>query len=305
MKRFLAWLGAEYGYTPRQSVQLLTLLCVALGFLVVPLVYKAWLMSRPQAPLPPVELVMVEDSSAVAFPTAESEEEAESTSGTTQKQLHVFDPNIADEAEWVSLGAPSWLARRIVHYRAKGGRFRRAEDIGRIYDFPPDLLETLKPYVRIGGKGETHDAPKNETFTESPAPRSYTVLDLNTADSAELEALPQLGPATARNIVKYRKLLGGFYRPEQLYELYNQDSARTAVFLPYLKVYPGEGKTMLDVNALARSGKLYHPYLPKASARLISAWVRQHGNLARPEQLVEHQLIDTASLQRLRPYLSF
>lgn len=305
MKRFLAWLGAEYGYTPRQSMQLLVLLCAALGFLAIPLVYKSWLMSRPQGPLPPVELVVVEDSSAVAFPTAESEDEAESTSGTTQKQLHEFDPNIASEAEWESLGAPDWLARRIVHYRAKGGRFRSAEDIGRIYDFPPDLLETLKPYVRIGGKSEIHDAPKNETFTESPAPRSYTVLDLNTADSAELEALPQLGPATARNIVKYRKLLGGFYSPQQLYELYNQDSARTAVFLPYLKVYPGEGKTMLDVNALARSGKLYHPYLPKTSARLISAWVRQHGNLARPDQLVEHQLIDTASLRRLRPYLSF
>lgn len=305
MKRFLAWLGAEYGYTPRQSMQLLVLLCAALGFLAVPLVYKAWLLSRPQGPLPPVELVVMEDSSATPFPTTESEEETESTPGTTQKRLHVFDPNIADEAEWVSLGAPAWLARRIVHYCAKGGRFRSAEDIGRIYDFPPDLLEELRPYIRIGGKGETRLAPKEEAYAEKPTTRSYPVLDLNTADSAELEALPQLGPATARNIVKYRNLLGGFYRPEQLYELYNQDSARTAVFLPYLKVYPGEGKTMLDVNTLARSGKLYHPYLPKASARLISAWVRQHGNLARPEQLVEHQLIDTASLRKLRPYLSF
>lgn len=305
MKRFLAWLGAEYGYTPRQSVQLLVLLCAALGFLAVPLVYKSWLLSRPQGPLPPVELVVMEDSSGTPFPTTESEEQTKSTPGTTQKRLHVFDPNVADEAEWVSLGAPDWLARRIVHYRAKGGRFRKGEDIGRIYDFPPDLLEELRPYIRIGGKEETSLAPKEEAYSEKPAARTYAVLDLNTADSAELEALPQLGPATARNIVKYRKLLGGFYRPEQLYELYNQDSARTAVFLPFLKVYPGEGKTLLDVNALARSGKLYHPYLPKASARLISAWVRQHGNLARPEQLVEHQLIDTASLRKLRPYLSF
>lgn len=305
MKRFLAWLAAEYGYTPRQSVQLLALLCTALGFLAVPLVYKAWLLGRPQGPLPPVELVVVEDSGSSAPPVREAEEETESSPGAIGRQLHVFDPNVADEAEWQRLGAPAWLARRIVHYRAKGGRFRSAEDIGRIYDFPPDLLEELRPYVRIGGKAEVRNPVQEKSIPEKPVARTYPVLDLNTADSAELEALPQLGPATARNIVKYRKLLGGFYRPEQLYELYNQDSARTAVFLPYLKVYPGEGKTMLDVNTLARSGKLYHPYLPKASARLISAWVRQHGNLARAEQLVEHQLIDTASLRKLRPYLSF
>ena len=149
---------------------------------------------------------------------------------------HPFDPNTISAKEWETLGAPSWLAKRIIHYREKGGHFKQAGDVGRIYDFPSDLLSRLTPYMCFTKRPENIPYAKAD-HADKPTyvPPSYPILNLNTADSAELEALPQLGPATARNIIKYRKLLGGFHDIRQLYELYNQDSARTAIFLPLCK----------------------------------------------------------------------
>ena len=41
-------------------------------------------------------------------------------------------------------------------------------------------------------------------------------LDLNTADAAELETLPGIGPALARRIVEHREVYGPFARIEEL-----------------------------------------------------------------------------------------
>ncbi|MBN1108862.1 MAG: helix-hairpin-helix domain-containing protein, partial [Bacteroidales bacterium] len=52
------------------------------------------------------------------------------------------------------------------------------------------------------------------------AVRPVEVIELNTCDSAMLEALPGLGPVLSARIIKYRKLLGGYVSAEQLREVY-------------------------------------------------------------------------------------
>jgi competence protein ComEA len=42
------------------------------------------------------------------------------------------------------------------------------------------------------------------------------VLNLNTASTRELEALPGIGPALAKKIVEFREKKGGFKRIEEL-----------------------------------------------------------------------------------------
>ena len=54
------------------------------------------------------------------------------------------------------------------------------------------------------------------TFGAALAAAQETPLNLNTATTAQLEALPGIGPATAQRIVEYRQKSGGFKKVEEL-----------------------------------------------------------------------------------------
>lgn len=51
----------------------------------------------------------------------------------TTVSLARFNPNIADSVIFCRLGLPGWMARNILRYRSKGGKFHKAEDFRKIY----------------------------------------------------------------------------------------------------------------------------------------------------------------------------
>ena len=50
-------------------------------------------------------------------------------------RLTTFDPNITDSVGFLDLGLPAWMAKNILRYRSKGGKFRKAEDFKKVYEF--------------------------------------------------------------------------------------------------------------------------------------------------------------------------
>ena len=60
-----------------------------------------------------------------------------------------FDPNTITTAGWVRLGVSERTAATIDKYRSKGGRFRKAEDLLRIYGLSEHDKERLLPFVKI------------------------------------------------------------------------------------------------------------------------------------------------------------
>ena len=60
------------------------------------------------------------------------------------------------------------------------------------------------------------EALQRTAVADATAARQPVRLDLNTADMAALEALPGIGPATARRIVEYRETHGPFRSVDQL-----------------------------------------------------------------------------------------
>lgn len=100
----------------------------------------------------------------------------------------------------------------------------------------------------VGVLGLTHRPPEGLP----PLPTALTTaterLEINAADSAAWEALPGIGPATARRIVRFRTALGGqFYSLDQLGRIWGLDT-----LLPRLtgRLYLDSTRLVaIDINA--------------------------------------------------------
>ncbi len=60
-------------------------------------------------------------------------------------------------------------------------------------------------------------------------------ININTADAAELERVPRIGPKTAANIIRYRTENGPFRRVEHLMQVRGISEKRFLQMSPYLR----------------------------------------------------------------------
>ncbi|MFI5193543.1 MAG: helix-hairpin-helix domain-containing protein [Chitinophagales bacterium] len=72
-------------------------------------------------------------------------------SGEDQEKssLFYFDPNLISGEDWHRLGLPDKLVMTITHYIQKGGSFRTASDLKKLYGLKNEDYDRLFPYVRI------------------------------------------------------------------------------------------------------------------------------------------------------------
>ncbi len=222
-------------------------------------------------------------------------------------RLAPFDPNTADSATLRSLGLPGWMARNVVRYREKGGKFRRAEDFRKIYGLTPGQYETLRPYLRIAPEDtirETVQIYLPPAKADSAAlPFKYpegTVVDLNRADTTELKKIPGIGSGIARMIAGYRQRLGGFYRIEQLAEI-NLDYEKLR---PWFSIR-ADSIRRINLNRAGIERLRSHPYIDFYQAKAIVEYRRKHGVLKSLKVFALYEEFTPDDLERISHYACF
>lgn len=223
-----------------------------------------------------------------------------------------FDPNTADSTELLALGLEPWQVRNIYKYRAKGGVFRKKEDFGRVYGLTNRQYRDLAPLIRIGSDYQPYTSRgyQNVPYGEAPDSvpgRRFTAklrkgerIDLNDADTVLLLKVPGIGPYFARQIVRARKMLGGFYSVRQLLEI--QDMPEEA--LPYFEVNPAKVHR-LNVNKLSLVELRRHPYINYYQAKAIVDYRRLYGEINDMGQLKLMKYFTPDDFERLRHYIEY
>ncbi|MBC7425607.1 MAG: helix-hairpin-helix domain-containing protein [Bacteroidia bacterium] len=210
-----------------------------------------------------------------------------------------FDPNTISDVDLKRLGFKPWIAERIFKFRNSGGKFYDIAGFKKVYGVDSNLVNSLKNYMRFPVKPEREsNIYKKEEFVK----KQPTIIDLNTADSALIVTLPGIGQAFARRILKYRDLLGGFYKKEQLLEVYGLDNEKFESIESRI-IISGNFKT-ININK-ATLAEMKHPYINYTQAKAIVNFRVQHGNYSDFKSLEQVKLLDALTLEKLKPYLSF
>ena len=228
------------------------------------------------------------------------------------KSLFLFDPNTASLAQWKELGLPDKTIGTLQKYLSKGGRIRKPEDLQKIYGFPPDAYEALKPYIRL--KENSPELPeaisKNLSWKNiASSPNGYKPKDIprvliNQSDSASWEALPGIGPRLASRIVLFRAKLGGFNSVAQVGETFGLPDSTFQKIKPYLDIDKTYLPAKLDINHATIEELQAHPYISFQMAKVIIAYRDQHGPFKSKEDLSRIALMTPDIYAKLEPYLS-
>lgn len=207
------------------------------------------------------------------------------------------DPNFDGYIRLINTGIPAVVAKNILAYRRKGGKFSKADDLLKIYGMDSTLLAKINRYIVIK---PLHDDKKNYSFTSK---RNVFTVDLNHADTNELIGLPGIGHSLSGRIIKYRNALGGFYTPRQLTEVYGITDSLYQSLTEYL-VADTFGIKKIDLNTISLEELQKHPYMNRYQAKAILSYRRLVGPFTKAEQLIQNYLIPDESYSKIKPYLA-
>ena len=230
---------------------------------------------------------------------------------TIEIRMQMFDPNTADSTTLVHLGFKPWQAKNMLKYRAKGGKYRKAEDLKKLYGMTDSMYQALTPYIDIA-KEKVDSLVRDSLGVDSVRVDSLpkwlekkdTVLNLRTADTTELKMIRGIGSYRARQIVRYREQLGGFTYVEQILEAkgmenVDSDSLLTHFFIDSVKV------ERMNVNVVGVKRLSRHPYLRFEQAQAIYELRRKKLCLDSIQQLQQIDGLDSKTVEKIAPYLNF
>ena len=225
-------------------------------------------------------------------------------------EYFTFDPNGLPIVEWKRLGLSDRQIRVIKNYEAKGGQFRKKEDLKKIYSLNEADYARLEPYIHIETPGRSDEVmpeigreqQRMEIVDERVVP-SPLIIDLNATDSLELQRLPGIGPVFAARIVRFRDRLGGFYEVSQLMDVYGFDSLRFNGLKAYVYVDPTHVEK-IALNTVDYDRLKNHPLISPKLANAMIQYRSQHGHYRSLEDLLGIAIMDEEIFRKIAPYLT-
>lgn len=223
----------------------------------------------------------------------------------SEGELFYFDPNTLPVNDWKRLGLRDKTIRTIQNYLQKGGRFRKPEDLQRIYGLSAEQYKRIESYIRISGM----DVARNDfTFPEEFKPvkkesRTYSIIDINTADTTAFINLPGIGSKLAARIVSFRDKLGGFYSIEQVAETFGLADSTFQKIKPFLRLGT-TGIKKIGINTITLDELKTHPYIRFSIASAIIAFRNEHGPFQKVEDIKKVMAVTEEIYKKCYPYLS-
>jgi DNA uptake protein ComE-like DNA-binding protein len=218
----------------------------------------------------------------------------------TNTELFYFDPNVITDSEWMNLGFSEKQVKVIRKYIEAGGKFRKAQDLKKIFVISEEKYNELKDYVKIDEDLLNNDISQQETDNNS---KDIEKIDINSFTPEQFIEMGGNWKYYGQRIVKYRNLLGGYYSKEQLMEVYGfkQEFYEQISGL----IYIDETKIIkLNINFSEPYELEKHPYISKETAGKIISYRNKKGALKDINELYLNNVVDSDTYHKIKHYLT-
>ncbi len=302
----------------RRGIQvLLVLLVIAMGWVI----YEQWIAAPSPEEKAMIEVAWTKLDTRTADANGSLIDGGRSAGAQlVEPSVHLFefDPNGLPIEQWVALGLSERQAAVIHHFEEKGGHFRTKKDLGRMRVVSPELFQSWLPFIQLPDSIErsstgsmafnpAEGSDPDHGSDERADRRVHTrqLLEVNTADTVQLVAVPGIGPAFARGIVKYRERLGGFHDLEQLKEVYIlRDKPDAVERMQAALVVDTLMMRRFALNSFTAEELGPHPYAGWKVAKALVAYRKQHGPFRTIADIKGCALVTDSLYRKLAPYLS-
>lgn len=228
---------------------------------------------------------------------------------TSKGELFRFDPNNLNEAGWRKLGLKEKIIKTILNYTSKGGYFREAADLQKIYGLHINEYERLAPFIHIEGEKKTYKkieiASKPTGYLSKPSHETkmrYSAIDINKSDLDAFVSLPGIGEKLGTRIINFRDKLGGFHSVAQVAETYGLPDTTFQKIQSLLLVQESDIKK-IAINNVSKDELKNHPYINWKTANALVEYRNQHGPFKSLNDLKKIILLDHETYLKIQPYL--
>lgn len=299
------WLNAYFGFSRNEFNGLLVLLVLIVLIMSFPYAYR--LLKTEEVVTEAEELAAIKlalaDKQNVLHPA--TQKATSRYSKKKKRDLFVFDPNTIDQSGWEELGLSAKQAQAILRYRKAGGYFRTTDDLKKMYTISENMYSRLSPYVRIADNDKSITEFKPKIYSKSAHVNATPVLiEINSADTTEMDRIKGIGMTFANRITKYRERIGGFYKKEQLMEVFGLDSVKYLEIKDQVWVDVSKLKK-ININTASAENFKGHPYLRYKQVNALIQYRKQHGNYSNIADLNKVAILSQETINRLAAYLEF
>jgi len=224
-----------------------------------------------------------------------------------------FDPNTLSDSGYAQLGLTDKEIRTLRNYQKAGAEFEVKLDFKKLFFIDSAEYNLLEPFIQLpdsvmpkSDRRESNKSTKikwSDTTSYKPFEENLNV-ELNSADTNALKALNGIGSYYAREIVKYRTDLGGYYDIGQLLELWKMDPSKIDLFADRVTVDRNLIKT-IPINQLTAQELARHPYISLHLASKIIYAREAEGNFSDMTDMENRKLVNAELSSKLAPYLDF
>ncbi len=295
-------------FSKKESLGIIAMLVVLVFFLWLPEFYSSPIVT------PKVDSGIIhylnEKSNSVTDSTSIIEHH---TTTNVAIKMFYFDPNELDKNGWERLGISQKTIGTIFRYREKGGRFRKPEDLRKIWGLLPSDADRIIPFVLFSANNSLPHNPVVVSF------KKQTIVDVNTATVSDWESLPGIGPVLANRIVHFREKSGGFASIDQVGKTYGIADSVFSTIRPFLSIRPIEAysstnnptesfKTFIKKDSIvnintASVSLLVQAGIEEGLAKAIVLYRKQYGKFTQLADLKQIILINESVYQQIVPKL--